>query len=96
MGRVYTFNNDGSYPTSAGTADVIVTGIASSNNFGRALTAGDWNSDGQADLAVGADGYSSSRGQVYIFTSEVAWTTNLPGTFSMKGGGTLKGTGKLK
>ncbi len=96
MGRVYTFNNDGSYPTSAGTADVIVTGIASSNSFGRALTAGDWNSDGQADLAVGADGYSSSRGQVYIFTSEVAWATNLPGTFSMKGGGTLKGTGKLK
>ena len=95
-GRVYTFNNDGSYPTTAATADSVVTGVTASDNFGRSLTVGDWNTDGRVDLAVGASGYSSNKGQVYIFTSEVTATSTPPGTFYMKGTGKLKGTGKIK
>jgi formylmethanofuran dehydrogenase subunit C len=69
-GRVYLFYNDGSIPTTAATADVIITGETTNNYFGSSLTSGDFNADGKTDLAVGAYGYSSSRGRVYLFTSQ--------------------------
>ena len=67
-GRTYIFYNDGSIPTTAATADVILTGESTSNNFGSALAAGDFNADGKIDLAVGADGYSSNKGRIYLYT----------------------------
>ena len=67
-GRTYIFYNDGSIPTTAATADVIITGEATSNYFGNSLASGDWNSDGKTDLAVGAYGYGSNRGRVYMYT----------------------------
>jgi putative NIF3 family GTP cyclohydrolase 1 type 2 len=69
-GRTYLFYNDGSIPTTAATADVIITGEATSNFFGTSLASGDFNADGKTDLAVGASGYASNRGRVYIFTSQ--------------------------
>ena len=68
IGRTYIFYNDGSIPTTAATADVIITGETASSSFGIALTSGDWNADGKIDLAVGAYGYSSNRGRIYMYT----------------------------
>ncbi|MEI9966625.1 MAG: FG-GAP-like repeat-containing protein [Candidatus Moraniibacteriota bacterium] len=69
-GRAYIFLNDGSIPTTAATADVIITGETTSNNFGISLAAGDFNSDGRIDLAVGANTYSSNTGRAYIFLND--------------------------
>ena len=69
-GRAYLFYNDGSIPTTAATADVIITGGATSNYFGNSLTAGDFNADGKTDLAVGATGYSSNTGRTYLFYND--------------------------
>ncbi len=69
-GRAYIFYNDGSIPTTAATADVIITGGATSNTFGYSLISDDLNADGRADLAVGARGYSTSTGRAYIFYND--------------------------
>ena len=69
VGRAYIFYNDGSIPTTAATADVIITGEASSY-FGVSMTAGDFNADGKTDLAVGAHAYSSFTGRAYIFYND--------------------------
>jgi FG-GAP repeat/FG-GAP-like repeat len=42
----------------------------SGDDFGFSMVWGDFNGDGYADLAVGSDGYSGSRGQVYIYYSQ--------------------------
>ena len=68
-GRAYIFYNDGSIPTTAATADVIITGEASSY-FGTSLASGDFNADGKTDLAIGASGYSTNTGRSYIFYSD--------------------------
>jgi|GEM_PF-1059953 len=67
--RAHIFYNDGSIPATAATADVIITGEASSR-FGFSMTAGDFNADGKTDLAVGANFYSSNTGRAYIFYSQ--------------------------
>ncbi|MEI8361488.1 MAG: FG-GAP-like repeat-containing protein, partial [bacterium] len=66
-GRIYIFNNDGSMPTTASTADQIVTGEVMNSAFGSALTVGDFNANGKKDLAVGASMYGISTGRVYVF-----------------------------
>ncbi|MBP6881239.1 MAG: FG-GAP repeat protein [Candidatus Pacebacteria bacterium] len=66
-GKVYIFYNDGSYPTGAASADVILTGGATNNFFGVAMITGDFNADGKDDIAVGAYGYNSHQGRAYIF-----------------------------
>jgi hypothetical protein len=53
---MYTFN------------DGNITGETTSNSFGFSLTSGDFNADGRTDLAVGAYGYSSNRGRIYMYT----------------------------
>jgi hypothetical protein len=52
-GRAYIFYNDGSIPTTAATADVIITGETTSN-FGVSLTSGDLNADGKLISPSGA------------------------------------------
>ncbi len=84
------FYNDGSIPTTAVTADVIITGEATSNYFGFSLTSGDFNVDGKTDLAAGAYGYSSSAGRAYIFITEAKVEESIQqlkskGTFKAKG-----------
>lgn len=69
-GRVYIFYNDGSIPATAATADVVITGEGTSNQFGRFLTSGDFDADGDTDLVVGAYYYSGFDGRVYIFYND--------------------------
>ena len=68
-GRAYLFYNDGSYPTTAAAANLIITGEASSL-FGNIMTAADFNADGRTDLAVGANGWSTNTGRVYMFYND--------------------------
>ena len=56
QGRVYVFNNDGSIPTSAGSADETITGAAGLY-FGQAVASVDYNVDGETDLVVGAESH---------------------------------------
>ena len=64
-GRAYIFYG-GSSPDN--TADVIMTGEATSNYFGVSVSsAGDLNSDGYSDVIVGANAYNSYTGRTYIY-----------------------------
>ena len=85
-GRAYVFYNDGSIPTTAATADVIITGETTSNNFGYALTSGDFNFDGKIDLAVGAYGYSTNTGRVYLYETRDNFSWQLQSVPSLTGG----------
>ncbi len=49
-------------------ADIILTGETAGNLFGESVsTAGDVNGDGYSDVLVGAFGFNSSTGRVYLF-----------------------------
>jgi hypothetical protein len=95
-GRVYVFLNDGSIPTTAATADSILTGTSTSQDFGSRLFFGDFHSDGIGDLIVASQQYSTYTGRVYIFASEAAATSTPPGVMNMKGTRTIKGSFRVK
>lgn len=97
-GKVFTFYNDGAYPSLDSSADTSVSASSGSDYFGIALTKGDFNNDGKTDLVVGSYGYSGggATGRVYVFTSEAAASSVQPATTSLKGTGKLKGSAKLK
>jgi hypothetical protein len=69
-GRVYVFQG-GSAGVST-LADTTITGEPPGYAFGEALSLGDVNSDGYADLAIGDYGYDSSHGRVWIFHGSAA------------------------
>lgn len=47
--------------------DIVVTGTADGQWCGMPQRAGDMNGDGRDDLAIGAPGYGSERGRVFLF-----------------------------
>ncbi|MCW1888509.1 MAG: VCBS repeat-containing protein, partial [Candidatus Moranbacteria bacterium] len=69
-GRAYIFYNDGTIPTTAATADVMITGTTAGDLFGSDFAVGDFNTDNRIDLAVTAYGHSSSTGRTYIFYND--------------------------
>ncbi|MEF3692151.1 MAG: FG-GAP-like repeat-containing protein [Candidatus Moraniibacteriota bacterium] len=69
-GRIYVFYNDGSYPSLASEADFKIDGEGEGNNFGCAINTGDIMGDNRVDLIVGASGYSSNKGRVYVFNND--------------------------
>ncbi|MBK8983698.1 MAG: FG-GAP repeat protein [Ignavibacteria bacterium] len=52
--------------------DMIMTGEATSNSFGWAVGGGgDINGDGYKDFIVGASGFNSNRGKIYIYKNSL-------------------------
>jgi hypothetical protein len=55
------------------------TGEPNNNRFGAAAgTAGDVNNDGYADVVIGAWGYVTQTGQVYVYLGSVAGPNAIP------------------
>jgi fibronectin type 3 domain-containing protein len=79
-GRAYGFHSRGASGVTANAtpvgaaaeAESILTGEATSNDFGVSVAIGDVNGDGYADLVVGARTYSTNRGRAYGFHSRGA------------------------
>ena len=72
-GRAYIFHSQGSSGIASvnpGVANTILTAESTSNSFGYAISSGDFNGDGYADVVVTADQYTSYTGRVYIFHSK--------------------------
>ncbi len=71
-GSVYFFANLGTgvYPVSASGRDTLIVGEADNNYFGEVLASDDMDHDGWADMVVGARGYLSNAGRVYMFYSD--------------------------
>ncbi|MFZ2153732.1 MAG: FG-GAP-like repeat-containing protein, partial [Candidatus Moraniibacteriota bacterium] len=72
-GSVYLFYNDGQIATSSTQADWVIVGEANNNRFGYSLVSGDFNADNKTDLAIGAYGYNTNQGRVYLFYNDGAY-----------------------
>lgn len=68
-GKAYIFHGGS---TVNSTADVTMTGEATTNFFGASVSdAGDVNNDGYSDVIVGARGYNSLTGRAYLFFGDI-------------------------
>ncbi len=105
-GRAFVFH--GSATGLSTTATTTLSGEAFSNVFGRSVAGpGDLDGDGHDDVLVGASGYDSSRGRVYVFpgsASGVSSTAMLTLTgpspdsyfgYHVSGAGDVDGDGQL-
>lgn len=48
-------------------ANIALTGEITNSNFGYSMSVGDFNGDGLNDLAIGANGFNSNSGKIYVF-----------------------------
>jgi hypothetical protein len=96
QGRAYLFYNDGSYPTTAATADVIISGETTSTKFGEAFAVGDLNGDGLVDLAVGANTYSGDTGRVYFYVGRSGTPPSSVRPATIRGMVKTRGTVKIR
>ncbi|MFZ5476530.1 MAG: FG-GAP-like repeat-containing protein [Myxococcota bacterium] len=78
-GRVYVYRGAAAGVSSSATT--TVTGEATSSYFGLGLSRpGDLDGDGYDDLAVGAYGYGSSAGKVYVHAGSASGTASTAST----------------
>ncbi len=77
LGRVYVYTG-----TASGLSDTpafTATGEAGANYFGSVVgPAGDVNGDGYSDIIIGAQGFNSYQGRVYVYTGTASGLSNTP------------------
>ena len=89
-GRAYVYFGGSATDT---IADIVMTGEASANYFGIAVsTAGDVNGDGYSDAIVGADGYLSDKGRGYVYYGGPSPDNNADFIVTGEIGGSFYGT----
>lgn len=72
-GRIYIYYGGSPMDT---VADIILTGASAGYRYGHSVSfGGDMNGDGYPELLVGAIGYNSGRGIVYIYNGGVPFDT---------------------
>jgi hypothetical protein len=79
-GEVFLFSGPVSVNHVAGDADWILTGESNDDQLGVAVATGDWNDDGDADLAIGASTRNtggSNSGALWIFLGPVDTSDSL-------------------
>jgi hypothetical protein len=80
-GKVYIFYGSStrfSGQTLASQASLSLAGATVGDGFGYAVAyGGDWNNDGQDDVAIGIPGYDSNRGQSALFSNSSISSANL-------------------
>lgn len=75
-GTAYIYYGDGSYPTTAESADVTLNGSTSGENYGSAFALGYFNSDYRQDLAIGSPLYSTGAGRVSIIYNDGSYSAS--------------------
>lgn len=105
-GRAYVFfAQGGSGIVNGANANATFSGTSTGGFFGAAVTLGDVNGDGYADLAVGAEYAASNMGMAYVFhalgssgfssASDTAAATQLTGTIASGYFGSYLGFGDI-
>ena len=72
-GGAFVFFSDstsGGGSFSASEADTVVYSSATTSYLGDEVSSGDFNNDGNTDLVVGADGYSSGTGWMGVYLGQ--------------------------
>lgn len=72
-GKAYIFHSAGAQGINTSFymfANTILTGNTAGEQFGASLATGDMSGDGYTDLVVGAPGYSTAKGRIYVFHSQ--------------------------
>ena len=99
-GAIYVYH--GSSSGLSTTASIAVSGATSSSYLGQSVSdAGDVNNDGNDDVIVGAPGYSSSAGRVYVLLGTSSGITSSASTTISSGtsfnylGGSVSGAGDV-
>jgi hypothetical protein len=92
-GRAYLYLGGSSLASgiAATSADATFTGLSDGDELGIMLTSGDLNGDGYADVAVGANGYSSQTGRVYIYYGATSFDTTVDVTLTGESTGSVFG-----
>ncbi|RHX86232.1 Ig-like domain-containing protein [Leptospira stimsonii] len=89
--RVFVSAGGGGISTdNIGNAPLIINGVSNFDVFGVSLTARDLNSDGRADLAIGATQNLAANSAVYVFVTPSAGGV---GNFFTKGNATMSISG---
>jgi hypothetical protein len=94
-GRVYVYyNNNGlKKPLASMPSDTYID-APGGGSFGNSLVVGEFSNDGNLDLAVGAEAFSSNAGNFYIYPFEAG--PNLKAPISSRGSFKVRGKVKFK
>lgn len=79
VGAAYVYFGRSPFPGSPTSPDITIKGLYTNENFGSAVGGNfDFNGDGFKDIIVGAPGWNSNRGRVYVFFGDCDFNLTNP------------------